>query len=74
MPDSRYLPTDDDQMPYLPGMLRDVVENIAGQAEILAAEMEIGTIADRGGAEALRLLAAMVRLSATPHLNVAGHG
>ena len=34
---------------------------IAVQAETLAAEIETGTIADRGGPEALRLLAAFVR-------------
>jgi hypothetical protein len=39
-------------------------EMIAGQAETLAGEMERGTLADRGGPEALRLLAAVLRLSA----------
>ena len=34
---------------------------IAVQAETLAAEIEKGTLADRGGPEALRLLAAFVR-------------
>ena len=37
---------------------------IAGQAETLAGEMEGGMLADRGGPEALRLLAAVVRLAA----------
>ena len=36
-------------------------ETIAGQAETLAREFEDGTLADRGGAEALRLMAAVVR-------------
>ena len=36
-------------------------ETIAGQAEVLAGEFEEGTLADRGGAEALRLMAAIVR-------------
>jgi hypothetical protein len=36
---------------------------IADQADELAIEMEIGGLADRGGAEALRLLAAMVRFA-----------
>ena len=34
---------------------------IATQAEILATEIEQGTLVDRGGPEALRLLAAFVR-------------
>lgn len=36
---------------------------VAEQAELLAAEIEIGRLADRGGADALRLLAAIVRLN-----------
>ena len=39
------------------------VETIASHAEMLAAEMEAGSIADLGGPEALRLLATMVRLN-----------
>ena len=39
-------------------------KRIAGQAEVLAGEIELGGISDRGGPEALRLLAAVVRLSA----------
>lgn len=34
---------------------------IAHQAEFLAAEMEGGVLSDRGGADALRLLAAIIR-------------
>jgi hypothetical protein len=44
--------------------MRRAVDTIAGQAEVLAGEIESGGIADRGGPEALRLLAAVVRLSA----------
>ena len=36
-------------------------ETIAGQAEVLAQEFEDGGLADRGGAEALRLMVAIVR-------------
>jgi hypothetical protein len=40
---------------------------IATQADTLAAEIELGNIADRGGADALRLLAAILRrFSADP--------
>ncbi len=48
-------------------------DTIAGQAEILAGEMECGGIADRGGAEALRLLAAVVRGTGRDSFP-AGHG
>ncbi len=53
--------------------LRRAVETIAGQAEILADEMEVGTLADRGGVDALRLLAAVVRVTGQDGLGVAGH-
>lgn len=45
---------------------------IADQADELAIEMEIGGLADRGGAEALRLLAAMVRFANDDTLIPAG--
>ncbi len=44
--------------------MRRAAHSIAGQAESLAGEMECGTLVDRGGPEALRLLAAVLRLSA----------
>lgn len=40
---------------------RKAAETIAGQAEVLAQEFDEGGLADRGGAEALRLMAAIVR-------------
>ena len=40
---------------------RQAAEMIAGQADVLADEFDIGSLADRGGAEALRLMAAIVR-------------
>lgn len=55
---------DDLQLTLAREALRRAAETIAGQAEALAGEIEIGGLADRGGAEALRLLAAVVRLSA----------
>ncbi len=36
---------------------------IAEQADLLAAEIDSGRLEDRGGADALRLLAAIVRLN-----------
>ncbi len=41
--------------------LRRAVNSVADQAELLASEMEAGVLADRGGPDALRLLAAVVR-------------
>lgn len=48
-------------------------DTIAGQAEILAGEMECGGIVDRGGPDALRLLAAVVRVSGKENFVAAGH-
>jgi len=53
--------------------LRRAVETIAGQAEVLADEMDVGTLKDRGGADALRLLAAVVRVTGQDSFSVAGH-
>lgn len=54
--------------------LRHAAETIAEQAESLAGEFEGGGLADRGGAEALRLLAAVVRVTGQEGLReVRGH-
>lgn len=53
--------------------LRRAGEIIAGQAEMLAGEIEHGYLADRGGADALRLLAGVVRVTATEGLGRMGH-
>lgn len=45
---------------------------IAGQAELLAAEIENGAIADRGGPESLRLFAELVRLTGRDPLAARG--
>ena len=47
-------------------------ETIAGQAESLAEEIECGNLADRGGPDALRLLAAVVRCTGRDRLVPAG--
>ena len=52
--------------------MRRAAESIAGQAEALAGEIDAGALSDRGGAEALRLLAAIVRLATRDGL--APHG
>lgn len=74
MPRSDLLPTDSLEFGYPPTIHRDVTDYIAGQAEILATEIERGTIADRGGPDALRLLAALVRLGNTTAPPIVGHG
>lgn len=53
--------------------LRKAAETIAGQAELLAGEIESGQLDDRGGPDALRLLARFVRLTGEAELGVAGH-
>ncbi len=55
--------SDDAQITLARQALQHAFEVIAGQAESLAGEFDEGTLADRGGAEALRLLVAVVRAS-----------
>ncbi|MDE2198562.1 MAG: hypothetical protein KGJ41_06025 [Rhodospirillales bacterium] len=64
--------SDDIQLALSCEALLRAAETIAGQAEILAGEMESGGLADRGGPEALRLLAAVVRATGPSH-GMAGH-
>ena len=52
--------------------LRRAGEIIAGQAELLAGEFELGYLTDRGGADALRLLAGVVRFTAEEGLGRIG--
>ena len=53
--------SDDTQLTLARQALHHAFEIIAGQAEDLAGEFDDGALADRGGAEALRLLVAVVR-------------
>lgn len=53
--------------------LRYAAEAIAAQADLLAREIDMGALSDQGGAEALRLLAAVVRAGGGDRLEVAGH-
>lgn len=50
-------------------------EIVAGQAETLAKEIELGTLSDRGGPDALRLLAAIVGMAGAhePMMGCAGY-
>ena len=53
--------------------LARAAETIAGQALVLAGEMDEGALPDRGGAEALRLFAAVVRVTGREVIPPAGH-
>ncbi len=55
--------TEDAQLHLAREALSQAAELIAGQAEFLATEIEGGALADRGGSDALRLLAAIIRLN-----------
>ena len=48
-------------------------QTIAVQAEALAGEMDNGGLQDRGGPEALRLLAALIRVTSTQAMPVSGN-
>lgn len=53
--------------------LRQASSSIAAYAEALAEEMEAGFMSDRGGNEALRLFATLVRSVHAPEQMIAGH-
>ncbi len=53
--------------------LGHAIEVMAAQAECLAVEIETGTLRDRGGSEALRLLVAVVRVTGRSTGTPAGH-
>ncbi|MBX5452401.1 MAG: hypothetical protein K6U10_00505 [Acidobacteriia bacterium] len=65
--------SEDQQIMLSREALARAANTIAAQAELLAAEFDAGTLEDRGGAEALRLLAAVVRASSEQTFGVAGH-
>jgi len=53
--------------------MRHAVETVASQADELAAEIEAGMLADRGGPDALRLLAVLIRQTGTMRAGPVGH-
>ena len=65
--------TDDLQLVVSQEAMYRAALTIAEQAELLAAEIEAGRLSDRGGPEALRLLAAIIRLTGEDPLAPAGH-
>ena len=64
--------SDDLQLTISRAALFRAAETIAGQAEILAREIEDGVLDDRGGPCALRLLARIVRLNGAAEMTPAG--
>ena len=65
--------SDDLQLTLSREALRRAAETLADLAEILAREMEDGTLLDRGGPDALRLFAAVVRSTNRDAFGVVGH-
>lgn len=65
--------SDDLQLTLSREALQHAALSIADQAEVLASEMEFGSLTDRGGPEALRLLAAVVRITGQDTLTPVGH-
>jgi hypothetical protein len=53
--------------------MRRAAATLAEQAELLALEMEEGTLSDRGGPDALRLFAAIIRTTSQDSLGPVGH-
>lgn len=64
---------DDLQLALSREALRRAAETLADHAELLAAEIEDGGLRDRGGPDALRLFAAVVRATQQESFVVAGH-
>ena len=65
--------SDDLQLALSREALRRAADTIAEQAEVLASEMETGGLIDRGGPDALRLLAQVVRINGEGTTPVGGH-
>jgi hypothetical protein len=61
------------QLTLASAALNRAAATIAAQAELLAEEIETGAMSDPGGADALRLLAVIVRGADEDPLAVAGH-
>lgn len=64
---------DDLQLTLAREALRRAADTLAEHAEILALEMESGTLSDRGGPDALRLFANVVRATTLETSEPAGH-
>jgi hypothetical protein len=69
--DWKHLP-DELQLVLAREALRRAAETLAEHAELLAFEMEGGTLQDRGGPDALRLFASVVRATSLDSLGPVG--
>jgi hypothetical protein len=65
--------SEDAQLALSREALRRAAETLADHAEILAREMEHGALLDRGGPDALRLFAAVVRSTNRDAFGEVGH-
>lgn len=61
------------QLQLTQAALREASKNLAAYADALASEIEAGFMADRGGYEALRLFANLVRAVHAAEPEPAGH-
>jgi hypothetical protein len=73
MPSDWHRLSDQAQLAFTRAALVQAAEKLALQAETLAREMEAGCIRDRGGPDALRLFAAVVRISGQHEVATAGN-
>ncbi len=64
---------DEQQLALTREALRRAAETLAEHAELLAAEIEDGALTDRGGPDALRLFAAVVRATQRERCGAVGH-
>lgn len=65
--------SDDAKLALASQALHHAAETLAFQAEFIAGEMDGGALPDRGGAEALRLLVAVMRAASPAGMHAAGH-
>lgn len=61
------------QLQLAQAALREALKNLAAYAEALASEIEAGFMSDRGGQEALRLFANIVRSAHAAEPDSVGH-
>ena len=73
MPVDWHMLSNETRMTLAHAALTRAAETIACQAELLADEIDLGNLVDPGGAEALRIFAAVVRSREESPLAVAGH-
>ncbi len=73
MPADWHTLSNEAQLTLARAALHRAAQTIAGQAEVLADEIDNGVLTDPGGADALRMLAAVVRSTEDDPFAAAGH-